>query len=214
MSTVSLDELLVEFAEPAGVGHPPEIVVVPGEEVHVDLHPVVVLGPNRRVDVVVEADPVDFRVLRPSDRDEGLPMHRSTQGWASEQLNRHTARDFHAQLYQALLAPSRQSPKLSEVPPRPLPMLCRQSTQKSMPAGLVPLRPMAAMAASSPPTKMRAPELNSWGDEADNRESSPRRLVASILSWRIVAMSPNRRLVASSLSWSFPPRLPVPSLRN
>jgi hypothetical protein len=64
MSTVSLDELLVEFAELALVGLPPEIVVVPGEEVHVDLDPVVVLAPNRLVDAVVEADPVDFRVLR------------------------------------------------------------------------------------------------------------------------------------------------------
>ena len=63
MSTVSLDELLVELAEQ-------HIVVLaiasllPGEEVHVELHPVDGLAPTLFVDAVVEADPVDFRVLR------------------------------------------------------------------------------------------------------------------------------------------------------
>ena len=64
MSTVSLDELLVELAEQALVVLPKETVVVLGEEVHVALHPVEALAPNRLVDAVVEADPVDFRVLR------------------------------------------------------------------------------------------------------------------------------------------------------
>ena len=64
MSTVSLDELLEACEELALVGRPPEVVVVLREPVDVDLDPVLVLGPNRRVDAVVEADPVDFRVLR------------------------------------------------------------------------------------------------------------------------------------------------------
>ena len=64
MSTVSLDELLVEFAEQALVVLPKETVVFLGEEVHVELHPVDGLAPTLFVDAVVEADPVDFRVLR------------------------------------------------------------------------------------------------------------------------------------------------------
>ena len=52
------------MAEQALVVLPKELVVVLGEEVHVALDPVEVLGPNLRVDAVVEADPVDFRVLR------------------------------------------------------------------------------------------------------------------------------------------------------
>ena len=51
------------MAEQAIVVLPKETVVL-GEEVHVALHPVDALAPNRLVDAVVEADPVDFRVLR------------------------------------------------------------------------------------------------------------------------------------------------------
>ena len=63
MSTLSLDELLVELAEQ----HLVVLAiasVLSGEEVDVELHPVDVLAPTLLVDAVVEADPVDFRVLR------------------------------------------------------------------------------------------------------------------------------------------------------
>jgi hypothetical protein len=63
MSTLSLDELLVELAEqPLAVRAIAS--VLSGEEVDVELHPVDVLAPTLCVDAVVEADPVDFRVLR------------------------------------------------------------------------------------------------------------------------------------------------------
>ena len=63
MSTVSLDELLVELAEQHLVVRA-IASVLSGEEVDVELNPVDVLAPTLFVDAVVEADPVDFRVLR------------------------------------------------------------------------------------------------------------------------------------------------------
>ena len=63
MSTLSLDELLVELAEQHLVVRA-IASVLSGEEVDVELNPVDVLAPTLFVDAVVEADPVDFRVLR------------------------------------------------------------------------------------------------------------------------------------------------------
>lgn len=63
MSTLSLDELLVELAEQHLAVRAIASVLF-GEEVDVELHPVDVLAPTLFVDAVVEADPVDFRVLR------------------------------------------------------------------------------------------------------------------------------------------------------
>ena len=64
MSKASLADLLVVVPEHDIVHRTEELRGVLGEPVHVALDPVVVLGPNRLVDAVVEADPVDFGVLR------------------------------------------------------------------------------------------------------------------------------------------------------